>query len=234
MAINGLGISYDPYKYFKKTQSDKTDTDRKTDNVDASDNGKNRVSEREEAENNASGLKFGNKDELMSYLKNNFKTVAKGMTQISGSYLSRCLKDENELQKLFDNLSAADEMAENAEENIEGYQGMKITIDENGEMKTETYGGRVAVNEGKRMRQIAAAKNPAQIQMVISMLNKDMSDVKSGKEKNMCDDDEIAKVEALLQQAQQRAYQIQAENNSSESKKEENENDMSFYTTLLM
>ena len=125
-------------------------------------------------------------------------------------------------------------MAEDAEENLEGYQGMKITIDENGEMETETYGGKVAVNEGKRLRQIAAAKNPAQIQMVISMLNVDMSDVKRGKEQNMCDDDEIAKVEALLQQAQQKASQIQAENSGSESKKEENENDMSFYTTLLM
>ena len=111
---------------------------------------------------------------------------------------------------------------------------MKIKIDENGEMETETYGGSVSVNEGKRLRQIAAAKNPAQIQMVLSLLNTDLSDVKRGKEQNMCDDDEIAKVEALLQQAQQKASQIQAENSGSEEKKEENENDMSFYTTLLM
>lgn len=232
MAINGLGISYDPYKYFKKTQSDKTDPDDKTNDVKYFDN--KQAVQPKKSEIDASELKFGSKDELMSYLKSSFKTVAKGMTQISGSYLSRCLKDETELQKLLDNLSAADEMAENAEENLEGYQGMKITIDENGEMETETYGGKVAVNEGKRLRQIAAAKNPAQIQMVISMLNVDMSDVKRGKEQNMCDDDEIAKVEALLQQAQQKASQIQAENSGSESKKEENENDMSFYTTLLM
>ena len=232
MAINGLGISYDPYKYYTKAKkaadSEKTEEKEKTesekpDSVSQKDNTKK-----------ASELKFGNKDELMSYLKSNFKTVAKGMTQISGSYLRRCLNDEDELQKLLDNLTAADQMAEDAEENLEGYQGMKIKIDENGEMETETYGGKVAVNEGKRLRQIAAAKNPAQIQMVLSLLNTDMSDVKRGKEQNMCDDDEIAKVEALLQQAQQKAAEIQAENNSSEEKMEENENDMSFYTTLLM
>lgn len=229
MAINGLGISYDPYRFYSKTKSPD-----KTDSANNPDTETKEVSEQNKTEKNASELKFGNKDELMSYLKSNFKTVAKGMTQISGSYLRRCLEDDNELQKLLDNLTAADQMAEDNEENLEGYQGMKITIDENGEMETETYGGKVAVNEGKRLRQIAAAKNPAQIQMVLSLLNTDMSDVKRGKEMNMCDDDEIAKVEALIQQAQQKASQIQAESNGSEEKKEENDNDMSFYTTLLM
>lgn len=233
MAINGLGISFDPYGYFKKPQTDKSA--KENDGVEGADHKDENKSDPAEnkVSDSASELKFGSKDELMSYLKSSFKTVANGMAQISGSYLNRCLKDENELQRLLDNLSAADEMAENAEESLEGYQGMKIKIDENGEMESETYGGRVAVNEGKRLRQIAAAKNPSQIQMVISMLNKDMSDVKRGKEQNMCDDDEIAKVEALLQQAQQQYARIQAES-SDESKKEENEKDMSFYTTLLM
>lgn len=227
MAVNGLGISYDPYKYYTKPQKkDSTDDTEKTDSASKQ--------EASPAENNFSELKFADKDELMSYLKSNFKTVAKGMTQISGSYLNRCLKDENELQKLLDNLTAADEAAADNEENLEGYQGMRITIDENGEMETETYGGKVAVNEGKRLRQIASAKNPAQIQMVLALLNTDLSDVKRGKEMNMCDDDEIAKVEALIQQAQQKSSQIQAENNGSEEEKEKNENDMSFYTTLLM
>lgn len=231
MAINGLGISYDPYKYFKKEQPGKAEADEKTES--AADSKPENITEKK-TEGSASELKFGNKDELMSYLKSNYKVVAKGMTQISGSYLRRCLEDGEELQKLFDNLEAADQMAADNEENLEGYQGMKIKIDENGEMETETYGGSVAVNEGKRLRQIAAAKNPAQIQMVLSLLNTDLSDVKRGKENNMCDDDEIAKVEALIQQAQQKASQIQAENGGSEEQKEENDSDMSFYTTLLM
>lgn len=216
MAINGLGISYDPYKFYAKSkgkESEKTEEEEKTEDIKP-----DSVSEKENTAK-ASDLKFGNKDELFSYLKSSFKTVAKGMTQISGSYLNRCLKDEDELQKLLDNLTAADKMAEDAEENLEGYQGMKIKIDENGEMETETYGGKVAVNEGKRLRQIAAAKNPAQIQMVLGLLNTDLSDVKAGKAQNMCDDDEIAKVEALIQQARQKADQIKSENNGSEEKK---------------
>lgn len=231
MAINGLGIKYDPYQYFKKAQAEKTE---KTDSEKPDNVPKKETGELSKTENKAGELKFNNKDELMSYLKQNYKIVAKGMTQISGSYLNRCLKDEEELQRLFDNLEEADRMAEDNEENLEGYQGMQVKIDENGDMTTETHGGSVAVNEGKRLRQIAAAKNPAQIQMVLSLLNTDMSDVKRGREMNMCDDDEIDKVEALIQQAQQKAAEIQSENGGSEDKKEENENDMSFYTTLLM
>ena len=231
MAINGLGIKYDPYQYFKKAQAEKTEKNdgEKPDSVPQKETG-----ELSKTENKAGELKFNNKDELMSYLKQNYKIVAKGMTQISGSYLNRCLKDEEELQRLFDNLEEADRMAEDNEENLEGYQGMEVKIDENGDMTTETHGGSVAVNEGQRLRQIAAAKNPAQIQMVLSFLNTDMSDVKRGREMNMCDDDEIDKVEARIQQAQQKAAEIQSENGGSEDKKEENENDMSFYTTLLM
>lgn len=231
MAVNGLGIKYDPYQYFKKAQAEKTE---KTDSEKPDNVPKKETGELSKTENKAGELKFNNKDELMSYLKQNYKIVAKGMAQISGSYLNRCLKDEDELQKLFENLEAADRMSEDNEENLEGYQGMQVKIDENGEMTTETYGGSVAVNEGKRLRQIAAAKNPAQIQMVLSLLNTDMSDVKRGREMNMCADDEIDKVEALIQQAQQKAAEIQSENGGSEDKKEENENDMSFYTTLLM
>lgn len=231
MAINGLGINYDPYQYLKKAQAEKTE---KTDGEKPDSVPQKETGELSKTENKAGELKFNNKDELMSYLKQNYKTVAKGMTQISGSYLNRCLKDEEELQRLFDNLEEADRMAEDNEENLEGYQGMQVKIDENGDMTTETHGGSVAVNEGKRLRQIAAAKNPAQIQMVLSFLNTDLSDVKRGRETNMCDDDEIDKVEALIRQAQQKAAEIQAENGGSEEKKEENDNDMSFYTTLLM
>lgn len=224
MAIEGPGINYNPY-IFKKTEAKKSDKMEK-----GSEDSAKEVKEAEK-ERDASELKFGSKDELMSYLKSNFKTVASGMAQISGTYLNKCLNDEGELQKLLDNLTAADEMAETAPDEIEGYQGMKISIDENGEMETETYGGKVAINEGKRLRQIAAAKTPAQIQMVLSLLNVDLSDVKRGKAQGMCDDDEIAKAEALIQQAQQRSSQIQAQ---SDDELAEAEKDMGFYNTLLM
>ena len=40
------------------------------------------------------------------------------------------------------------------------------------EPDNEKRSGKVAVNEGKRARQIASAKTPAQIQIVISLLKK--------------------------------------------------------------
>lgn len=167
----------------------------------------------------------------MDYLKEHYKIVAGGSAQISGSYLNRCLNDENELQRLFENLDAADEMLERAPDEIRGFQGMNIVIDENGDMKTSSSGGWVSVNVGKRIRQITAAKTSAQIQMVLSMLDTDLSQIKDGKARGMSDDDEIAKVEALIQQARQRASEIGAQN---EEELCEAEKDMGFYTTLLM
>lgn len=224
MSIEGFGIRYSPYTYKKTEANEAQRTEKEAEEKDAT------VTEAG-TKNDASQLKFSSKNQLMDYLKGNFKTVASGMTQISGSYLNKCLNDEGELQKLLDNLAAADEMAERAPDEIKGYQGMKISIDENGEMETETYGGSVSINEGKRLRQIAAAKTPAQIQMVLSLLNVDLSDVKRGKAQGMCDDDEIAKAEALIQQAQQRSSQIQSQ---SDEEQTEAEKDMSFYNTLLM
>lgn len=91
--------------------------------------------------------------------------------------------------------------------------------------------GSVAVNVGKRNRQISAAKNLAQIQMVLSLVQKDVSDCKSGKQQGMCDDDEIAKAQALLEQAQAKLSEIRGQ---PDEEQEENEKDLSFYTTLLM
>lgn len=73
---------------------------------------------------------------------------------------------------------------------------------------SEKQSGKVAVNEGKRMRQIAAAKNQGQVQQVLSMLQKDLSDCKAGLEKGWCDEAEIAKVEALINRAKARMSQV--------------------------
>lgn len=218
MGLSTIGLHFDPVSYHPKTgpagKTERTPEPEKT-----------------AGENSLPQKKFGSKDELMSYLKDNYKIVASGSAQISGSYLNQCLSDDEKLQKLFDNLAAADEALERAPEEIKGFQGMSVSIDENGDMETSTSGGWVGVNVGKRMRQIAAAKTPAQIQMVMSMLDTDLSQVKDGKAQGMSDDEEIAKVEALIQRAQQRASEIGAQSEEELSKAEK---DMGFYTTLLM
>ncbi len=153
-------------------------------------------------------ITFSNVDELSDYLFSNYKTVNKGMVKISKSYLKACVNDEEKRKKLFENLKAADEMEANAQENVKGYQGMKITIDSEGNMETETYGGSVSVNEGKRLRQISAAKNSQQVQAVLALLNTDLAQCQEGIEKGMCDENEVNKVRALMQKAMQRMGEV--------------------------
>lgn len=82
---------------------------------------------------------------------------------------------------------------------------------ENEEEASESQGGKVAVNEGKRARQIAAAKCRKDVQRVIALLRKDMADCKAGLEQGWCDEAEINKVQALLNSAQARMSQVPEE-----------------------
>lgn len=84
------------------------------------------------------------------------------------------------------------------------------TVDEEDEV-SEKQGGKVAVNQMKRARQIAAAKCQDDVRQVIALLHQDMSDCKAGLEKGWCDEAEIAKVQALLNSAQARLSQVPRE-----------------------
>ena len=162
---------------------------------------------------------FDNTKDFLQYLSQNYDTVRRGMVKISGSYLRECLADDSKMQELFDNLKNADAMAKDAEENIKGYQGMKITIDKDGKMETETYGGSVTFNEAKRARQLAAAKMPENVRMVLGLLAKDLSDCENGLKNGMCDEDEVAKVRAMIAKANQRMREVSSLENT--DKKEE-------------
>ncbi len=85
------------------------------------------------------------------------------------------------------------------------------TEEKAGENVSEEQGGKVGVNEGKRLRQIAAAQNQAQVQQVLALLQKDLSDCKAGLSKGWCDESEIAKVEALISKAKARMSQVPRE-----------------------
>lgn len=69
----------------------------------------------------------------------------------------------------------------------------------------------VAVNEGKRARQIAAAKCQNDVRQVIALLQQDMAECKAGLEKGWCDESEIAKVQTLLNSAQAKLSQVPKE-----------------------
>lgn len=84
-------------------------------------------------------------------------------------------------------------------------------VEQDNEEASEQNSGKVAVNEGKRARQIAAATCQDDIRQVIALLQKDMADCKAGLEKGWCDESEIAKVQALLSSAQARMSQLPKE-----------------------
>lgn len=159
---------------------------------------------------------FSSVDELVTYLSSKFNTMYKGIVKLSRSYLKECLTDEEKRKKLMENLKAADEAEAHAKENVKGYQGMKVTINDKGEMEMESYGGWVSVNEGKRSRQIAAAKNTQQVQAVLALLNTDLAQVENGVRNGMSDENEVNKVKALIQKAMKRMSEVKAMENHGE------------------
>lgn len=90
----------------------------------------------------------------------------------------------------------------------EGKDGLEV---QDGEDTSEKQSGKVAVNVGKRARQIAAAKSRGQIQQVLALLQKDLADCKAGLEKGWCDESEIAKVDALMNSAKARLSEVPQE-----------------------
>ena len=83
--------------------------------------------------------------------------------------------------------------------------------EEESEQTSESSKTTVAVNEGKRARQIAAAKCQSDVRQVIALLQQDMAECKAGLEKGWCDESEIAKVQALLNSAQSKLSQVPKE-----------------------
>lgn len=94
---------------------------------------------------------------------------------------------------------------------------------------TETHGGAVAFNEGKRARQLAAAKTVENIQTVMSILQTDLVDCQAGLESGMCDENEVNKVKAMIAKAQQRLSEVSASGD-----KENNADENAFAMSMLM
>ncbi len=105
-----------------------------------------------------------------------------------------------------DQIEISEEGRRSMEEAAREEEELKSQDMEQGESEKKT--GKVAVNEGKRARQLAAASTPEQVQMVIELLNKDLSDCEAGLDQGMCDENEIAKVKSLLQKARQRLNEV--------------------------
>lgn len=176
---------------------------------------------------------YKNMNEYLQYLRGKYDSLRNGIVNISKSFLRECLKDEEKAKKLEEMLGTADDVVRNAEENMEGLQWMKIRIDKDGNMEIESQSGKVSFNEEKRARQLASAKNPAQVKAVLAMLAKDLSDCEAGLRSGMCDENEVAKVKAMIGKAQQKLSQVAAEE-ASPNHKEEAEGADTFSLNMLM
>lgn len=91
-------------------------------------------------------------------------------------------------------------------------------------------GGIVAFNAAKRARQLAAASTSDQVQIVMDLLDQDLSDCKEGLSKGMCDEDEVAAVEAMIRRAKQRMSQVSGE----ENQENDSNSDLAFAIASLM
>ncbi len=83
--------------------------------------------------------------------------------------------------------------------------------------ESESMGTKVAVNVGKRARMIAAAGTKSEVQTVMQILQGDLSDCQNGLKNGWCDESEVAKVESLIEMANQRMSEVarNEENDSS-------------------
>ena len=90
-----------------------------------------------------------------------------------------------------------------------------LTAQADEKITTESYGGSVGFNEGKRARQLAAAKTIENVQIVMNILQTDLRDCQVGLENGMCDENEVNKVKAMIEKAKQRLAEVSGNENSS-------------------
>ncbi|MBR6905402.1 MAG: hypothetical protein IKN33_00365 [Selenomonadaceae bacterium] len=150
---------------------------------------------------------FQDVNELSQYLMQNFHVVKGGMAKISSKYLRDCVNSEEKQQALFDHLAAADASYKEKQGEV-GFQGMNITIDENGEVTAESTKSTVSINEDKRRRQIAAAATKGDMQTVIALLEQDLQQLEDGLKQNMCDEAEVEKAKKLQEMAKERMAKL--------------------------
>ena len=150
---------------------------------------------------------FQDVNDLSQYLMQNFNVVKGGMTKISSKYLRDCVNSEEKQQALFDTLAAADASYREKQGEV-GFQGMRISIDENGEVTAESTKSTVSINEEKRRRQIAAAATKGDMQTVIALLEQDLQQLEDGLKQNMCDEAEVAKARKLQEMAKERMAKL--------------------------
>ena len=143
-------------------------------------------------------------NDFMKDLQKNYSIVKNGKAKISSTYLKKCLNDEDEQKKLFENLEVASKKFDNLEKN----ETLQIKIDENGEMTMESSKTTVTFNESKRARQLAAAQSVEDVQNLLNILQEDLEDCEEGLRNDWCDEEEVEKVKKMIERAKQKMGEV--------------------------
>ena len=72
----------------------------------------------------------------------------------------------------------------------------------------EKVNGKVAFNAEKRARQLAAATSKSQVRAILNLLQSDLEQCKDGVKNQMCDEDEVKKVEKMIERAEKRLNEV--------------------------
>ena len=75
----------------------------------------------------------------------------------------------------------------------------------------EKVNGKVAFNAEKRARQLAAANSKSQVRSLINLLQIDLKQCEEGVKNLMCDEEEVKKVEKMLENAEKRLNEVDEE-----------------------
>ena len=74
----------------------------------------------------------------------------------------------------------------------------------------EKINGTVAFNAEKRARQLAAATSKSQVRAILNLLKTDLAQCEEGLKNQMCDAEEVEKVQKMIEQAEKRLSEVDA------------------------
>ena len=103
------------------------------------------------------------------------------------------------LEKLHDKKSADTKNSADVKISKEGLAAFKAD---------EKVIGKVAFNAEKRARQLAAATSKSKVREILNLLQKDLEECKDGVQNGMCDEDEVKKVEKMIERAEKRLNEV--------------------------
>ena len=75
----------------------------------------------------------------------------------------------------------------------------------------EKVNGKVAFNAEKRARQLAAATSKSQVRSLINLLQIDLKQCEEGVKNLMCDEEEVKKVQKMIENAEKRLNEVENE-----------------------